>query len=204
MSGSAVRQKSSCCAVVRRTGSCIVVLALPLLLCSCVTVGIEKPKYEVIEKEGKFEIRQYQGQIVAETIVESDFDNAGMQNPERSQNMILTRSPLRLKKTNKCPDRGSWPMFSLVIIANPSKLRRISVGWVETNIRTVGGQVSIRSPLLQSDASVHLNRNCGQLGLLGLGIVRPHRTRCRPPVQEKRRVLPRIALNWLGHSVAVS
>jgi effector-binding domain-containing protein len=42
-----------------------------------VTVGIEKPKYEVIEKEGKFEIRQYQGQIVAETVVESDFDNAG-------------------------------------------------------------------------------------------------------------------------------
>jgi hypothetical protein len=32
-------------------------------------------------------------------------------------------------------------MFSLVIIAKPSKLRRISVGWVETNIRTVGGQV---------------------------------------------------------------
>ncbi|KPK44295.1 MAG: heme-binding protein [Phycisphaerae bacterium SG8_4] len=50
---------------------------LPFLLCSCVTVGIEKAKYEVIEKEGKFEVRQYQPQIVAETIVESDFDEAG-------------------------------------------------------------------------------------------------------------------------------
>jgi effector-binding domain-containing protein len=40
-------------------------------------VGIEKAKYEVIEKEGKFEVRQYQPQIVAETIVESDFDEAG-------------------------------------------------------------------------------------------------------------------------------
>jgi len=40
-------------------------------------VGIEKAKYEVIEKEGKFEIRFYQPQIVAETIVESDFDEAG-------------------------------------------------------------------------------------------------------------------------------
>jgi len=40
-------------------------------------VGIEKAKYEVIEKEGKFEVRQYSPQIVAETVVESDFDDAG-------------------------------------------------------------------------------------------------------------------------------
>jgi len=47
------------------------------LLCSCATVGIEKAKYEVVEKEGTFEVRQYQRQIVAETIVEADFDEAG-------------------------------------------------------------------------------------------------------------------------------
>jgi len=40
-------------------------------------VGIEKAKYQVIEKEGKFELRQYKPQIVAETVVESDFDQAG-------------------------------------------------------------------------------------------------------------------------------
>ena len=49
---------------------------LPFLLCSCATVGIEKAKYEVIDKEGKFEIRQYKPQIVAETIVDSSFDEA--------------------------------------------------------------------------------------------------------------------------------
>ena len=52
-------------------------LISPLLLCSCATVGIEKSKYGVVEKEGKFEVRQYQPQIIAETIVESDFDGAG-------------------------------------------------------------------------------------------------------------------------------
>ncbi len=52
-------------------------LISPLTLCSCVTVGIEKARYEVIEKGGKFEIRQYSPQIVAETMVESDFDDAG-------------------------------------------------------------------------------------------------------------------------------
>lgn len=49
----------------------------PLLCCSCVTVGIEKAEYQIIEKEGKFEVRQYKPQIVAETVVDADFDEAG-------------------------------------------------------------------------------------------------------------------------------
>jgi hypothetical protein len=55
---------------------CLLLIS-PFLLCSCVTVGIEKAKYEVIDKEGKFEIRQYKPQIVAETIVDASFDEAG-------------------------------------------------------------------------------------------------------------------------------
>ena len=50
---------------------------LPFLLCSCANVGIEKAKYEVIDKEDKFEVRQYKPQIVAETVVDSSFDEAG-------------------------------------------------------------------------------------------------------------------------------
>lgn len=47
------------------------------VLSSCESVGIEKAKYTVIERAGKFEIRQYQAQIIAETTVGSDFDDAG-------------------------------------------------------------------------------------------------------------------------------
>ena len=54
-----------------------VIVISPFLLSSCAIVGIEKAKYKVIEREGKFEIRQYQPQIVAETTVEADFDEAG-------------------------------------------------------------------------------------------------------------------------------
>ena len=55
-----------------------ILLTLSLFyLSSCVTVGIEKAKYTVIEKEGKFEIRQYPSYTIAETIVEDSFDNAG-------------------------------------------------------------------------------------------------------------------------------
>ena len=55
-----------------------ILLTLSLFyLSSCVTVGIEKAKYTVIEKEGKFEIRQYPSYTIAETIVNDSFDNAG-------------------------------------------------------------------------------------------------------------------------------
>ena len=51
-------------------------LLLPFCVGSCVTVGIEKSKYAVVEKQGKFEIRQYEPQIVAETIVDAGFEDA--------------------------------------------------------------------------------------------------------------------------------
>ena len=40
-------------------------------------MGIDKAKYAVQEKVGKFEIRQYAPQIVAETFVEGDLEKAG-------------------------------------------------------------------------------------------------------------------------------
>ncbi|MGE5296976.1 MAG: SOUL family heme-binding protein [Solirubrobacterales bacterium] len=40
-------------------------------------MGIEKAKYSVLDKDGRFELRQYEPSIVAETEVESDFDDAG-------------------------------------------------------------------------------------------------------------------------------
>jgi len=55
----------------------LLIFLSPICLSSCVSVGIEKAKYKVAVKEGKFEIRQYSSQIVAETIVDADFDDAG-------------------------------------------------------------------------------------------------------------------------------
>ncbi len=50
---------------------------LPLLLCSCGTVGVEKVRYTVLEKEGSLEVRRYEPYLVAETLVDSDFKEAG-------------------------------------------------------------------------------------------------------------------------------
>jgi hypothetical protein len=55
-------------------------LVVPLVLYSCRSVGlggIEKAKYTLVRKEGAFEIRQYAPQIVAETVVDAKFDEAG-------------------------------------------------------------------------------------------------------------------------------
>ena len=40
-------------------------------------MSVEEAKYTVLEKEGNFEVRQYEPCVVAETIVEADFDRAG-------------------------------------------------------------------------------------------------------------------------------
>jgi hypothetical protein len=53
------------------------VIIIALFLCSCGTVGIEKPQYEVQEKNDGIEIRRYEAQVIAETRVEADFKDAG-------------------------------------------------------------------------------------------------------------------------------
>lgn len=40
-------------------------------------MGIEKPKYTALGKEGSFEVRQYPSYLIAETIVNADFKDAG-------------------------------------------------------------------------------------------------------------------------------
>jgi len=65
----------------------VIVRASTLLLCTvgfylilsggCNTVGLEKAKYSVLEKQGRFELRQYESSIVAETVAEADFAEAG-------------------------------------------------------------------------------------------------------------------------------
>jgi hypothetical protein len=52
-------------------------LSLSLLLVAKSAMAIEKAKYTVLEKEGDFEIRKYDPQIVAETFVEGDVEEVG-------------------------------------------------------------------------------------------------------------------------------
>lgn len=56
-----------------------IILLLPFLITSCSFFGIqneEGPKYEVLVKDGDFEIRKYQPYIIAKTTVNGDFKNS--------------------------------------------------------------------------------------------------------------------------------
>ena len=41
-------------------------------------MAAEEAEYSVIERDGDFELRQYQPQILAETLVEGDFEGWGI------------------------------------------------------------------------------------------------------------------------------
>jgi SOUL heme-binding protein len=44
---------------------------------SCLVMAAEEPAYQMIERDGAFEIRDYQSIIIAETMVREDFEAAG-------------------------------------------------------------------------------------------------------------------------------
>ena len=48
-----------------------------LFLVARIGMAIEESKFSVLEHEGDFELRQYEPQIVAETLVEGDFQDVG-------------------------------------------------------------------------------------------------------------------------------
>lgn len=115
----------------------ILFVCLILVLSSCATVGIEKAKYQVVEKEGKFEIRQYAPQIIAETMVEAGFDDAGnvafrklynyITGENRSKASIAMTAPVNQKAgsekiamtapVNQQPSKGKYAVSFLM----PSK-----------------------------------------------------------------------------------
>ncbi|HEY5139488.1 MAG TPA: heme-binding protein, partial [Methylococcales bacterium] len=69
--------------MLKTTRTAFIAFLLPLLLCSCSpsnsenNVSLEKAKYTIIEEKGNIQIRQYQPSIVAETLVDADFNDAG-------------------------------------------------------------------------------------------------------------------------------
>lgn len=58
-------------------GACVLFCVGALTLTGSPVMAIEKAKYEVIESDGDFELRQYGKQIVAETVLEGEFDEVG-------------------------------------------------------------------------------------------------------------------------------
>jgi hypothetical protein len=68
-----------------------------------VAVAIEEPKYDVLRSEGEFEIRRYEAMIIAETRVDSDFENAGSEAFRRLFDYISGNNTARAKISMTAP-----------------------------------------------------------------------------------------------------
>lgn len=63
----------------------------------CSSVNIQEAKYKVVEKDSNFEIRDYAPQILAETIIDGSFENAGNKAFRRLYSYISGNNQLQLK-----------------------------------------------------------------------------------------------------------
>ena len=61
------------------TRTCQLFLLIAAFVCIPTAYAFESPSYEVIQKDGRFEIRQYETYLVAEIIVTGDAESAGDQ-----------------------------------------------------------------------------------------------------------------------------
>jgi effector-binding domain-containing protein len=94
----------------------IFILVMLPMLCSCSAeknLGLEQAKYTVFEKQGKFELRQYEAHVVAQTVVEGDFDKVGNEGFRRLFNYISgnNRSKQSIAMTapvNQQKAEGKW------------------------------------------------------------------------------------------------
>ena len=57
--------------------SITVVMFVLLVVTGCKSDKVAEARYSVIEKDGRFELRDYEPQIIAETVVNTDFEDAG-------------------------------------------------------------------------------------------------------------------------------
>ncbi len=74
-----------------------------LINSGCSSLDVAEAKYKVVEKDGKFEIRDYASQILAETIVDAKFEDAGNKAFRRLFNYISGNNQSRLKVDMTAP-----------------------------------------------------------------------------------------------------
>jgi hypothetical protein len=92
----------------RRRHSTIHGLLAALTLAGCIahgapTMATEEPRYEVLESEDDLEIRRYEPFIVAETLVDADFERAGNEGFRRLADYIFGNNRSRQKLEMTAP-----------------------------------------------------------------------------------------------------
>lgn len=66
-------------------------------------MAIEKPSYEVLESDGQLELRRYEPYIVAETVVDAEFERAGNEGFRRLADYIFGNNRTQQKLAMTAP-----------------------------------------------------------------------------------------------------
>ena len=76
------------------------VIGLSVLFGANAVLALEEPAYRVVKEADDIEIREYSPYLVAETVVKSDFEEAGMKSWSRYR---MPKAPkLPIKRANCC------------------------------------------------------------------------------------------------------
>jgi hypothetical protein len=90
----------------RRPGRACIVTALLLAgsgFSGAPLMAIEQPRYEILEKDGDIELRRYESYIVAETVVDADFERAGNEGFRRLADYIFGNNRSRQELAMTAP-----------------------------------------------------------------------------------------------------
>lgn len=113
--------------IIKRSIRIIVVVAI-IIIGSMDTMAIEEAKYKVLEKDKKFEIRDYSPHILAEIIVEGDLEEAGNKAFNRLFRYISGDNRSRKKVAMTAPV-SQQPMGEKIKMTAPVGQRRVQEKW---------------------------------------------------------------------------
>jgi hypothetical protein len=81
----------------------LVALLAGFITCGGPLMAIEQPSYAVLESDGQLELRRYEPYIVAETLVDADFERAGNEGFRRLADYIFGNNRSRQKLEMTAP-----------------------------------------------------------------------------------------------------
>jgi effector-binding domain-containing protein len=106
----------------------IVIAVMVIMISVMDAMAIEEAKYKVVEKDNRFEIRDYTPHILAETIVEGDLKEAGNKAFNRLFRYISGDNRSRKKVAMTAPV-SQQPMGEKIEMTAPVGQRRVQEKW---------------------------------------------------------------------------
>ena len=106
----------------------IVIAVVAIMIGVMDAMAIEEARYKVLEKDNRFEIRDYAPHILAETIVEGDLEEAGNKAFNRLFRYISRDNRSRTKVTMTAPV-SQQPMGEKIKMTAPVEQRRVQEKW---------------------------------------------------------------------------